>query len=145
MGFKVTTHSGGVSSRPLREASAEEMQGVVLRSWSQSSAGSLVLYDSDCWSQKDPWRPSWRPCPHCCRLGSRGLGTGSGLPKLRRISGGTGRDLNPGPQSPTRSPDPLSIHKLLTSFIHFPSTHRPYVLTAVVCMVKYDFSGFLRW
>lgn len=28
MGFKATTHSGGVLSRPLREASAEEMQGV---------------------------------------------------------------------------------------------------------------------
>lgn len=39
----------------------------------------------------------------------------------------------------------LSILKLLTSFIHFPSTREPYVLSAVVCMVKYDFSGSLRW
>lgn len=28
------------------------------------------------------------------------------------------------------------IHKLLTSSIHFPSTHGPYVLNAVVCMVE---------
>lgn len=93
--------------------------GLVLRSWSQSRDGSLVVHDSDCWSEKEPWRPSRRPCPCFCRLGNR-LREREWLGQVNVISAVETGTQTLVPRIPSRSPGPATIHKS-TSISHPPT------------------------
>lgn len=97
MGFKATTHSRGVLSRPLREASAEEMRGVSSeklipgQSW---VPGCLCLRLLEL---EGPLETIMEAMPPLLQTGKQRLRDREWLAQGASISDGTGRDSIPGP------------------------------------------------